>query len=52
MEINNLNPVLGENENLKKRIEKYETSIAAYEAEVNRQFVSYEMKVDNLTKDN
>jgi hypothetical protein len=47
----NFNQAGIENEALRKRVENYETSIAAYEMEVNKRFAVYEQNIAGLVKE-
>lgn len=49
--VTRINQLLPENEALRKKIDNYETSIAAYEAEVNKRFIAYEQNIDVLVKE-
>ena len=45
-----LNNLLTENDTLKKRIEKYDISITAYESEVNKRFSNMDQSISSLSR--
>ena len=45
VEVNNLTPVLNQNQSLRKKIEQYDISINAYEGEVNKRFANMDSSI-------
>lgn len=52
VEVNNLSPVVAQNESLRKKLTSYDSSITAYEGQVNKRFTAYQQNIDILSREN
>lgn len=50
IEVNNLNPLIKENEMLMKKVTNYDSSIHAYEGEVGKKFSNFQQNMQKLSQ--